>query len=161
MVLMAIFCASATHAEHSLRTSQLLNFGWRFHAGDVAGAAAPDFDDSSWRTVDVPHDFQIEQPWVSPSADEKADNNDPAANIKSRLSSRGFKEMGRSWYRYHLQPSDSLRGRRLLLDFGGILYTADVYLNGERIGGTDYGYVGFEIDVTDKLRFGQRHCRTG
>lgn len=155
MVLMAIFCASATHAEHSLRTSQLLNFGWRFHAGDVAGAAAPDFDDSSWRTVDVPHDFQIEQPWVSPSADEKADNNDPAANIKSRLSSRGFKEMGRSWYRYHLQPSDSLRGRRLLLDFGGILYTADVYLNGERIGGTDYGYVGFEIDVTDKLRFGQ------
>jgi beta-galactosidase len=43
----------------------------------------------------------------------------------------------------------------LLLDFDGILYVADVYLNGERIGGTDYGYVGFQIDVTDRLRFGQ------
>ena len=137
------------------RIEQTLNFGWRFHAGDVTNAADPKTDDSNWRTINVPHDFQIEQPWVAPAADEKADNTDVAANIKSRLSSRGFKEMGRAWYRYHLTPADSLRGRRLLLDFGGIMYVGDVYLNGERIGGTDYGYVGFEIDVTDKLRFGQ------
>ncbi len=132
-----------------------LNFGWRFHEGNVEQAQQKDFDDSGWRVVDVPHDFQIEQPWVAPAADEKADNSDVAANIKSRLSSRGFKEMGQSWYRYHLTPADSLRGRRLLLDFGGIIYTGDVYLNGEAIGGTNYGYVGFEIDVTDKLRLGQ------
>jgi len=134
-----------------------LNFGWRFHAGDIENAAAPALDDSDWRVINVPHDFQIEQPWVAPGADEKADNTDAAANIKSRLSSRGFKEMGRAWYRLHLTPSDSLRGRRLLLDFGGILYVADVYLNGERIGGTDYGYVGFEIDVTDKLKIGEEN----
>jgi beta-galactosidase len=132
-----------------------LNFGWRFHLGDVAGAEAPSFDDSQWRLVDVPHDFQIEQPWVAPAVGETADNNDPAANIRSRLSSRGFKEMGKAWYRYHLTPADSLRGRRMLLDFGGIMYVGDVYLNGERVGGTDYGYVGFEIDITDKVRFGQ------
>ena len=135
--------------------SQSLNFGWRFRLGDVAGAEAPSFDDSAWRTVDVPHDFQIEQPWVAPAVGETADNNDPAANIRSRLSSRGFKEMGKAWYRYHLTPADSLRGRRMLLDFGGIMYVGDVYLNGERVGGTDYGYVGFEIDITDKVRFGQ------
>ena len=134
-----------------------LNYGWRFHAGHVDDAANASFDDSSWRTVDVPHDFQIEQPWVAPAPDEKADNNDPAANIKSRLSSRGFKEMGQSWYRLHLTPADSLRGRRLLLQFDGILYVADVYLNGERIGGTDYGYVGFEIDVTGKMKIGQEN----
>ena len=132
-----------------------LNFGWRFHAGDVENAAATTLDDSAWRVVNVPHDFQIEQPWVAPGADEKADNTDVAANIKSRLSSRGFKEMGRGWYRLHLTPADELRGRRLLLDFGGIMYVGDVYLNGQLIGGTDYGYVGFEIDVTDKLKFGQ------
>jgi beta-galactosidase len=135
--------------------SQSLNFGWRFHLGDVAGAEAPSFDDSQWRLVDVPHDFQIEQPWVAPAVGETADNNDPAANIRSRLSSRGFKEMSKAWYRYHLTPADSLRGRRMLLDFGGIMYVGDVYLNGERVGGTDYGYVGFEIDITDKVRFGQ------
>ena len=132
-----------------------LNYGWRFFAGDLTGGASVSLDDSSWRTVDVPHDFQIEQPWVAPAADEKADNSDAAANIKSRLSSRGFKEMGKGWYRYHLVPADSLKGRRLLLQFDGIMYTGDVYLNGTRIGGTDYGYVGFEIDITDKLRFGQ------
>ena len=146
-----------TTATAQTRTVMNLNFGWRFHAGDVSGAALTTTDDSGWRTVDVPHDFQIEQPWVEPSADEKADNNDPAANIRSRLSSRGFKEMGQGWYRLHLTPADSLRGRRLLLQFDGIMYTADVYLNGERIGGTDYGYVGFETDVTQKLLAGQEN----
>jgi beta-galactosidase len=65
--------------------------------------------------------------------------------------------MGCGWYRYHLTLADSLRNHRLLLDFGGIMYTGDVYLNGERIGGTDYGYVGFQIDVTDKLHIGQEN----
>ena len=152
LVLMAVLCVNAQQ-----RIVENLNFGWRFHAGSVSGSEQKSFDDSSWRTVNVPHDFQIEQPWVAPAADEKADNDDPAANIKSRLSSRGFKEMGQGWYRLHLTPADSLKGRRLLLQFDGIIYTADVYLNGERVGGTDYGYVGFEIDVTNRLKPGQEN----
>ena len=63
--------------------------------------------------------------------------------------------MGTGWYRLHLTPADSLRGRRLVLDFGGIMYVGDVYVNGKQVGGTDYGYVGFEIDVTNALRFGE------
>ena len=137
------------------RTVQDLNLGWRFHAGSLDNAASPSLDDSSWRIVNLPHDFQIEQPWVAPAADEKADNNDPAANIKSRLSSRGFKEMGNGWYRLHLNLADSLKGRRLLIDFGGIMYLGDVYLNGQRVGGTNYGYVGFQVDVTDNIRWGE------
>lgn len=137
------------------RTVQSLNFGWRFQAGDVAGAERTDYPDAGWRVINVPHDYQIEQPWVAPDANEKADNSDVAANIKSRLSSRAFKEMGKGWYRYHLTPSDSLRNKRLLLQFDGIIFTGDVYLNGQPVGGTDYGYVGFEIDVTGKLNFGQ------
>ena len=147
-------------ASAQKRTVTNLNFGWKFQAGEIANAERPDLNDDAWRTVDVPHDFQIEQPWVAPSADEKADNTDVAANIKSRLSSRGFKEMGHGYYRLHFIPADSLKGRRLLLQFDGIIYTADVYLNGECIGGTDYGYVGFEIDVTNKLRFGQDNLIT-
>ena len=124
-----------------------LNFGWEFRAGAD--------DPSSWRKIDVPHDFQIEQPWVAPGADEKPDNTDVAANIRSRLSSRGFKEMGKGYYRLHYTPAASLQGQRVLLDFEGIMYTADVFLNGQRIGGTNYGYVGFEIDISDALKYGE------
>ena len=157
LMLLSLFMTVSLNAQKNYRCAIDLNFGWRFFLGNVPEAASPSYDDRSWRVVDVPHDFQIEQPWVAPAADEKADNNDPAANIMSRLSSRGFKEMGCGWYRYHLTPADSLRNHRLLLDFGGIMYTGDVYLNGERIGGTDYGYVGFQIDVTDKLHIGQEN----
>ena len=155
LTVACLFVATMTMAQK--RVIEDLNFGWRFHAGEVAAAAVPATSDADWRTVDLPHDFQIEQPWVAPAADEKADNTDVAANIKSRLSSRGFKEMGIGWYRLHFTPADSLKNRRLLLEFDGLMYVGDVYLNGERIGGTDYGYVGFEIDVTGKLRTGQEN----
>ena len=134
-----------TLSASAQRTTECLNFGWEFRLND----------EGEWRHVDLPHDFQIEQPWVAPAADEKADNTDVAANIKSRLSSRGFKEMGKGYYRYHLTPSADLKGKRVLIDFGGIMYTADVLLNGERVGGTNYGYVGFEIDLSDKLKYGE------
>jgi beta-galactosidase len=134
-----------------------IDFGWRFRAGDVAGAEAADYDDSGWTTVDVPHDFQIQQPWVAPSANEKADNSDAAGNVKSRLSARGFKEMGIGWYRRTITPDLSWRGRRVLIDFEGIMLRGDVYLNGVRIGGTDYGYVGFDIDISHLLKYGERN----
>ena len=151
----ALFLFPSNVTANLMRSSQLLNFGWKFHSGDVGNGSSPSLDDSGWRDVDLPHDFQIEQPWVAPDANERANTSDEGANIRSRLSSRGFKEMGIGWYRYHLTPSDSLSGRRLLLDFEGIMLVGDVYLNGELIGSTDYGYLGFESDITSKVRFGQ------
>ena len=127
------------------RNVENLNFGWEFRLNNQG----------EWRKVNVPHDFQIEQPWVAPAADEKADNTDVAANIKSRLSSRGFKEMAKGYYRMHYTPSTDMKGRRVLLDFEGIMYTADVLLNGQPVGGTNYGYVGFEIDLSDRLKYGE------
>ena len=130
-----------------------IDFGWKFHAGDIENAISPTYNDSDWRDVDLPHDFQIEQPWIPPTADERADNSDPGANITSRLSSRGFKEMGIGWYRRPLILDSEMRGKRLLLDFEGIMYVGDVYLNGELVGKTDYGYLGFEVDITKKVRW--------
>ena len=131
------------------------NFDWYFHLGelDAVPTALPAADAAGWERVDVPHDYQISQPWVEPSPEERPDNGDGAANFKSRLSARAFKEMGAGWYVKSYTPDASLKGQRLLLDFEGIMYVGDVYLNGERIGGTDYGYVGFEIDVTQKMHF--------
>ncbi|MDO4934306.1 MAG: glycoside hydrolase family 2 TIM barrel-domain containing protein, partial [Prevotella sp.] len=155
-----IFCAvmvllPAVAAGDASRIVETLNFDWRFHAGDAAGAERPGYDDSGWQVVTVPHDFQISQPWVAPEKGEKADNSDAASNVKSRLSSRGFKEMGIGWYRKTITPDASWKGRRVVLDFEGIMLVGDVYLNGQRVGGTDYGYVGFDIDVTKLLKYGQ------
>jgi len=143
----------AVNAFAGLRHVESLNFGWRFSYGDIEDAEIAAFDDSRWQTVNLPHDFQISQPWVAPAADEKADKDNPVANVSSRLSSRGFKEMGTGWYRRALVADSSWIGRRVLLDFGGIMLNGDVYVNGRHVGGTDYGYLGFEIDVTGLLDY--------
>ena len=144
-IVLVLLLSIITTPANAQRVVKDLNFGWQFRLNN----------EGEWRTVDVPHDFQIEQPWVAPAADERPDNTDVAANIKSRLSSRGFKEMAKGYYRYHLTPTPDMEGRRILLDFEGIMYTAEVFLNGEQVGGTDYGYVGFEIDITNKLKAGK------
>ncbi|MBQ8521853.1 MAG: DUF4982 domain-containing protein [Bacteroides sp.] len=151
----ALCCVLAVCASTEGRRVENFNFGWKFIGQDVVGAEQPQYDDSNWRTVDVPHDFQIEQPWVAPDVGEKADNSDPGANRRSRLSSRGFKEMGIGWYRKAFTPDASWKDKRVVIDFEGIMYMGDVYLNGQLIGGTDYGYVGFEIDITKLLKYGE------
>ncbi len=142
-------------AADTLRIVRNFNFDWRFHAGDMADAQSLSLDDSEWESVVVPHDFQIYQPWIEPAKDEKADNSDIASNVKSRLSARGFKEMGIGWYRKTFTPDESWKGKRVILDFEGIMLVGDVYFNGEYVGGTDYGYLGFDIDISKLLNFGQ------
>lgn len=145
--LLSVVMLTATNSL-AQRQVETLNFGWEFSR------------DKSFKDVEkvnVPHDFQISQPWVTPSADEKPDNTNAAANIKSRLSARGFKEIGTGWYKKTITPDASMKGKRVILDFEGIMLTGDVYLNGKHVGGTDYGYVGFEIDITNKLKYGQQN----
>ena len=157
--LFAIACSVIPAAAGTASDTICLDRGWLFKHGDDAPATITvgKAKTEGWKEVNVPHDFQIEQPWVAPSADERADNSDAGANIKSRLSARGFKEMGGGWYVKTITPEVSKKGKRALLDFQGIMYYGDVYLNGERVGGTDYGYVGFEIDVTRKLKYGEEN----
>ena len=158
LFLFSVLCAAVSFAQTSdLRSVEDLDFGWRFHLGDITGAEAADFDDSSWRTVDVPHDFQIEQPWVEPVAGENVNGKDEASNVVSRLSARAFKDMNIGWYRKVITPDASIKGKRVILDFEGIMLVGDVYLNGQRIGGTDYGYVGFDIDITKLLKYGEKN----
>lgn len=135
------------------RSVENINRGWTFVRGDVENASAIEFDDSEWERVNLPHDYLISQRWVEPGADEKADMDNPVANVASVLSSRAFKELGPAWYRYELVGRPEWKGQRVLLDIGGIMLVGDVYLNGEKVGGTDYGYLGFEIDITDKLNY--------
>lgn len=131
------------------------NFGWKFAPGANPDAKETTFDDTLWMPIDLPHDFQISQPWVEPEAGDTGDKSNLMANIASKLSSRGFKEMGEGWYRKTFTPDPSWEGKRVLIDFEGIMLVGDVYLNGEQIGGTDYGYLGFESDISDRLKYGE------
>ena len=127
---------AAQNADGQGRLSHLFNFGWKFHAGDLKDAYSVNYDDSSWRVLDLPHDFQIEQPWD-----------------KDAGGARGFKAMGTGWYRKTFKADPEWKGKRVLLDFEGIMLIGDVWVNGQKVGGTDYGYIGFETDITKLLRY--------
>ena len=142
-------------AEAAVRDTISINQGWQFHRGDVKNIAELKSTQSGDDVVNLPHDFLIGQDWVAPDASERPDNSDAGSNVRSRLSSRGFKEMGIGWYRYELTPKDEWKRKRIVLDFQGIMLVGDVYLNGQRIGGTDYGYLGFDIDLSKLLKWGQ------
>ena len=96
--------------------------------------------DSVWRTVNLPHDFQFEQPWTFDGG-----------------GARGFKPMCEGWYRKTFYADESWKGLRVSLDFGGIIYLGDVYLNNHKIASTEYGYVGLEADLTPYLKYGEEN----
>lgn len=115
----------------------LFNFDWRFAEGNAEGAQMTEFDDSSWRKLDLPHDFQFEQPW-----DENEDKG------------RGFKKMCDGWYRKTFIADESWKGKKVVMDFGGVMYYCDVYVNGTKVGSNEYGYTGFEVDMSKALNYG-------
>lgn len=153
--LLMLLSASAGNASASVRDTISLDRGWLFHRGDVSDVNMLKNLQANDEVVNLPHDFLIGQDWVAPDASERPDNSDAGSNVRSRLSPRGFKEMGIGWYRYELTPKAEWKGKRILLDFQGIMLVGDVYLNGKRIGGTDYGYLGFDVDVSKLLKFGE------
>ena len=141
--------------DAAVRDTISINQGWQFHRGDVKNIDELKTTQGDDDVVNLPHDFLIGQDWVAPDASERPDNSDAGSNVRSRLSPRGFKEMGIGWYRYQLTPKDEWKGKRIVLDFQGIMLVGDVYLNGQRIGGTDYGYLGFDIDLSKLLKWGE------
>jgi beta-galactosidase len=120
--------------------------GWRFALANPAGitdptgayadAAAPDFDDSRWRTVRIPHDWSIEQ--TPGTADGTA-------------SGTGYLPGGLGWYRRSFTLPASVKGRRVSVEFDGVYMDSYVYCNGTQVGNHPYGYTGFAFDITDLL----------
>ena len=128
-------------AEFAAEKDVLFNDGWKFQLvtkdNKTTDFASPQLDDSQWRTLDLPHDFQFEQPWTEGGG-----------------GARGFKPSCEGWYRKTFTAPESWQGLNVKLDFGGIIYLGDVYINGTKVASTDYGYVGLEADLTKHLRYG-------
>lgn len=137
IILLLLTCTVLSAQERQVID---MNFDWEFSRDSL-------FTDS--KQIDIPHDFQIEQPWVVPPVIKNTGN----GIVNSRHAARGFKAMGIGWYRKTFMADESWRKRRVLLDFEGIMMVGDVFLNGKYIGKTDYGYVGFEIDISSKLLY--------
>ncbi|MCE5184520.1 MAG: DUF4982 domain-containing protein [Planctomycetaceae bacterium] len=122
------------------RKSVNFNSDWRFIKGEQpAQAAQPNFDDAAWQPVRVPHDWAIAGPF------------DPQEHgFAAKLPWKGV-----GWYRksFTLDPAGS--GKRVYLDFDGVMAFPEIYINGKLAGQWDYGYMPFRVDATDAVLFGK------
>jgi beta-galactosidase len=122
-----------------------LDFGqdWKFVLVNPAGvtdptgafetAYQPGFDDSGWRTLDVPHDWAIE---LTP------------VETAGTSSGTGFLQTGLGWYRKHFTLPPSVAGQRISVEFDGIYMNSSVWLNGQLLGNHPYAYTGYNFDVS-------------
>jgi beta-galactosidase len=141
LLFLARACAPEAGADR-----QNLNAGWRFHRGEAEGAWEINFNDSPWRTLDLPHDWSIED---LPGRDGPFDP-DAVSEV-----SGGFTVGGTGWYRKSFSlPTDAAQ-KRHILQFDGVYMNATVWLNGQLAGGHPYGYSSFWFDVTGMLRPGE------
>jgi beta-galactosidase len=136
--------------------------GWRFHRGDVAGADAPSFDDSAWRTLDVPHDWSIEDLPLESDHGQGAiwsEGTNPLRvgpfdvyESEGQIST-GWTVGGICWYRRSFQVS-SPKPETTELRFEGVYMNSDVWLNGVHLGNHPYGYTPFAYDLKPHLKEG-------
>jgi beta-galactosidase len=126
------------------RQELLFDQGWRFHLGGAEGAEAMFINEPGWRTVDLPHDWSIED---LPGTDSPFDSN--ATNQVSG----GFTVGGIGWYRKSFTLPADQKGRRVIIQFDGAYMNATVWLNGHSLGTHPYGYTPFWFDVTEDVSF--------
>ncbi len=101
--------------------------------------ASSAYEDSQWRTVNLPHDWGIEGPFVQEYAGETAK----------------LPWFGVAWYRKHIQVDRQDEGKRFYLDVDGAMSYAAVWCNGEFVGGWPYGYASFRVDLTPFIKVGK------
>jgi beta-galactosidase len=112
---------------------------WRFSKGDQSDAHQPNFDDSKWQSVDVPHDWSIEGPF-------------DAKNLTG--GGGGFLPSGVAWYRKHFTVQAGQFNKRVFIEFDGVMANSDVWINGVHLGKRPYGYVSFGYELTEHIKLG-------
>ena len=141
--------APALAAAFSAGRTQPFDLDWRFRKGDGAGLDAPEFDDSGWRHVDLPHDWSIED--LRPTTGQ-----DPATIVgpfdrnSAGKTATGFSIGGTGWYRKRFSLQTPKPGRVEVL-FEGVFMDSEVWLNGQRLGRHVNGYTPFAYDLTPYL----------
>ena len=127
-------------ANVSPRVRQSFDFGWKFTNGDPAGAQSLTFIDSSWRVVDLPHDWSIEGPY---------------SETELTGGPGGYLPTGIGWYRKKFRGAPEAHNRKFFIEFDGVYQHSEVWLNGHSLGYRPYGYISFGYELTPHLRLGE------
>ncbi len=130
------------------RQEILFDFDWRFHWGNAENAQLVEYDDSEWRSVDLPHDWSIED---IPGTDS------PLISTAVGGINTGYYLGGTSWYRKTFSVPAKLKGKKVSIMFEGVYMNSDVWLNGVHLGNHPYGYTAFEFDLTGLIKFGEEN----
>jgi beta-galactosidase len=124
------------------RSRASFDLGWKFGRGDFPGAQVPEFSDSSWRALDLPHDWSIEGPFGEKEASSFCG---------------AYLPTGIAWYRKRFHLPDSYKDKKLTIEFDGVYQNSDVWINGLWLGKRPYGYVPFFYDLTRHINFDEEN----
>jgi beta-galactosidase len=144
MALMAsgTFASAASLTDvYNGRRGANFNSGWKFALNPAAGSApqAPSFNDGSWLTLDLPHDWSIGLPY---------NRNSPSG------SAGGYLDGGTGWYRKTFTVPAADSGKKIFIEFDGVYMNSTVWINGNELGNRPFGYASFEYELTSHLHYG-------
>jgi len=122
------------------RTTLSFDADWRFMKADAPGAEKSEFDDSMWRTLNVPHDWSIEGPF---------------AQTNKTGGAGAFLPSGVGWYRKAFVLPEETAKQCMFVEFEGVMANSDVWINGHLLGHRPNGYVSFRYELTPHLKFGK------
>ncbi|MFR9659036.1 MAG: glycoside hydrolase family 2 TIM barrel-domain containing protein [Rikenellaceae bacterium] len=124
----------------SIAAERNINLGWRFTLNDEGGAKEVKYDDSKWRSLDLPHDWAFENGYSIDGA---------------QTANGGYASGGIGWYRRELNFTKAeLEGKNIFIDFGAVYMNSEVWINGEYLGKRPYGYISFSYELTPYLKEG-------
>jgi beta-galactosidase len=140
-LILVILCIAGLQACKSPKPRTISNFckEWRFHLGDTVKAQEPAFDDSKWRTLNLPHDWSIEG---------KFSEKNPATPGGGALPG------GIGWYRKTFTMPETDKDKNIFIDFDGVYKNSEVWINGHYLGIRPYGYSSFRYELTPYLNYG-------
>lgn len=143
ILALVIFFANTATAQ---RIHTLFDASWKFHRGDVSNGQSENFIDKSWRTLDLPHDWSIED------LPGQSDSVIGPFSVKSiGATATGYTVGGIGWYRKHF-ALNNIKNKEVTIYFDGVYMNSDVYVNGHRLGNHPYGYTPFSYDITPYLK---------
>jgi len=132
--LFCLFLVNSISAINLDAKTTDFNKGWKFKLGDIQNAQQPEFNDSDWRDLNLPHDWSVEgrfsQEWASGTA---------------------FLPTGIGWYRKTFKTEKATNPSKLYIYFDGVMRYSEVWINGKSLGKRPNGFISFYYDLTDFL----------
>ncbi len=145
-ILRFIMSVVIVHAQNMRdNRNRLFDANWRFTKDNTVDASVATFDDSKWRTVDLPHDWSIED---LPNQSDSVVG--PFTTQSIGTTATGYTVGGIGWYRKHF-TLNNVEGKKVTIYFDGVYMNSDVWINGHHLGNHPYGYTAFYYDLTPYL----------